>query len=239
MTELSTQPSLEGNPEGQMWVTAQEWLDSPYHKEWNPKGQYRVLFDLGRNYSRNYSSEDFPLYPLGELMIRVKGGWCYQPYRCPGSKTSWVYVSVVDFSGEYRLPSIQEIKEKELTYYRYTIYTWCQSDRQREDFPRTAANPEGAILKSSVTHKELQKILENSRLKAKWEEAQKRAAENLNWYKVEPTKERPVQMYAAGSDDSSYTIMFESIEQAMEYLELLKVEGMPENPEKDGWIFTN
>jgi hypothetical protein len=232
---------MENHP---MWMTAQEWLDSPYHKQWNPDGKFTVLFDIGRNQS---NSDVFPIYPAAELMIRVQDGWCYQPYgcRCESTKSDsrWVYVKVTDFSYDLDLKSIREHIEREISYYKYSRYNWSRKGRKAFDelgIDFTAFTSDGEeSCRSSVTHQELQRILEVPELREVWEEAQETALKTLSWYKETPSKETPVKIYAAGSDDASYTKLYDTLDQAMQDVERFKVEGMPEHPESEDWVFTN
>lgn len=225
-----------------MWMTAQEWLDSHYHKQWNPEGKFTALFDIGRNQSE---SEVFPIYPAAELMVRVKEGWCYQPYecRCEASEgeTRWVYVKVTDFSYDLNLKSTREHIERELTYSRYTLYTWPGRkafDDLGMDFTRMTSDGKPTF-RSTVTHQELKKILEIPELREIWEQAQNDAIKNLSWFKETPSRETPIKIYAAGSDDASYTKLYDTLTHAMQDVERFKVEGMPEQPDQEGWIFTN
>lgn len=238
--------AADSSIEHPVWLTAQDWLDSSYHRQWNPEGKFRVLFDLGKNQSM---CEVFPIYPVAELMIRVQEGWCYQPYgcRCESTgevETQWVYVRVTDFSHELELKSIREHIERELTYYRYSTHTWWgtrgfDTFRNLEaEFTRQLENGQ-ECRRSTLTHQELQQVLEVPILREVWEEAQDRAMKNLSWYKESPSRETPVKVYAAGSDDSSYTKVYETVEHAMVDIERFKVDGMPEQPDQEGWIFTN
>lgn len=230
---------MENHP---MWMTAQEWLDSHYHKQWNPEGKFTALFDIGRNQS---DSEVFPIYPAAELMVRVKEGWCYQPYecRCKASEgeTRWVYVKVTDFSYDLNLKSTREHIERELAFERYSRYIWSGKKAFKDlglDFSLTTSEGQPSY-RSAVTHQELQRILEIPELREIWEEAQDAAIRNLSWHKETPSRETPVEVYAAGSDDASFTKLYESLDKAMQDVERFKVEGMPERPESEGWIFTN
>lgn len=225
-----------------VWLTAQEWLDSSYFQEWNPDGRFTVLFDIGGNQSDCVA---FPIFPAVELMVRVKDGWCYQPYECPHGcsegGTRWVYVKVTDFSHDLYLKSTREHIERELSYNRYSRYIWSGRKAFEElgiDFSLSAADGEPSY-RSSVTHQELMKILEIPELKEVWDDAQEKAIKSLSWHKEAPSKETPVKVYVAGSDDSSYTKLYETLDQAMADIERFKVEGMLEHPEQENWIFTN
>ena len=232
MSEASNPP--ESHP---LWMTAQEWLDSGYYKLWNPDGKFEALFDLNRNQSE---SRTFPIYPVSELMFRIKEGWCYQPYGC--GDTEWVYVKTVDYSEKLYLKSTREIIEEELTYKRYSIFTWGDK-KAIEDLgiSRTCKTASGGLCsRCSVTHQELMRILEVPELAKVWEKKQEEARASLSWHKYTPSKETPVKVYAAGGDDSSYTKLYETAEQAMAEIERFKTDGLVERPgESDGWYFTN
>lgn len=229
-------PSRLSTTDAPIWLTAQDWLESAYRRDWDPDGVCHVLFDL----NQNYGDDAFPIFPAAELMVRVQDGWAYQPYECPNSETLWVYVRVVDFSNKLYLPSIQQIKEKEITFYKYCRYTWTEQELNSLGIDLTIKSSDGLkCARGSVTHQELNKILEVPRLKEKWEVEQQQAARNMYYHLTEPSKETPVQLYAAGSDDSSYTRLYETLDQAMADIERFKVEGVPERPESEGWVFTN
>lgn len=221
-----------------LWLTAQDWLESNYFKETlNPNGTSSVLFLPGHN---QVSSEVFPIYPISELMFRVADGSSYQPYRC--KETWWVFVTITDYSHDFNLKTIQQIKEREIAFSKYCRYQWSRMEEFESlgiDFSLVSPGGQKAY-RSSVTHQELCRILQVPKLREIWEKGQERVAQNLHWHLETASKEMPVEVYAAGCDDASFTKLYATAESAMADIEKFKVMGLPDYPEREaGWMFTN
>lgn len=225
-----------------LWMTAEEWFKSDYCKEYGGEG--RVLFEPNSN--QNYDSELFPIYPVAELMFRVTNGWCYQPYYCKDSDTYWVYCKVVDYSSHINLKSKDEIDSQQMRCEKYCKYAWNEEELNEVGFDYIIETSEGVkCSRSNLTHVQLMKLIEDPKRYKKWKKKIDELKERLDsnhksaWSRAIPHVEKPVKIFVEGSDDSSYTEVLSTLEEAMNKIDKWKL-NPPSNV--NNWpeaVFTN
>lgn len=224
MTTAATYPN---------WLTVQEWVTSVYSSDYSRE----FLDGLVSKGCSNYSYG--PIFPALQIMLRVKEGFSYQPFRHKETGTNWIRCTVTDYSYAGKLQSKLVLKAQEIQYHKYRTYLW----------PNGALELAGIDLKGrhKLTHLEIQKLThvpqddphfsERLRFLTLWNEQIDKRMGSLSWYKEAPHIECPVKTYVDGCGDSSYTEVLPSLEVALAKVEKWKIDP-PEEP-WEGSVFTN
>jgi hypothetical protein len=219
-----------------IWMTAEDWLKSPYYEDWNYRGTSTPLFTIGED--EYYKKGHIKL--ITQLMFRVAEGWSYQPYSGPKyieENISWIYCEVTDWSDSYPyLKSKEEVELQQLNYEKYCGYNWSEAELKEIGVETRLGR---------LTHIQLTELLKKPKNLKKFNKRMEEVKQSIisgsnGWYMSSPHIEKPVRIYVAGCDDSSYTEVVESVEEAMKRIESWKIQP-PEDPHTDwpGAVFTN
>lgn len=224
-----------------LWMTAKNWLKSQYFKEYSEDGRYRVLFGVG---GQANTCETFPIYPVLQLMFRVPNGNFYQPYYCPESKTYWIYCCVVDHSLDMKIKSAAEIHASQMAFAKYSAFHW--TDKQLQDakidltveYIDKADGKHKKCRRTSLTAEELKRLCDKTEDMVRHSSILRSYGAKIRpWILETPHIEKPIKIYVAGCDDSSYTEILPTLKSALQKIEKFKKKP-PARPWDDA-VFTN
>jgi len=210
------------------YLSVQKWLDYYWAKnpEWTP------LFFNEHNWEK-----DHKIKLITQIMFRLDNDYPYQAYGGFSDRTCWVYCRVTDHSK--RKPKIhtkEELIQYQISQTKFSKYNWSS-----EDLKMTGSDY--WELSCKLTEEMLNKLLEDPKNLKKFNGMMDPTINPESpewWYNTMPHKEKPIKIYVAGGDDSSYTQLVETADEALEIIERWKIKP-PQNPEIDwpGSYFTN
>jgi len=158
----------------------------------------------------------------------------------------FVFFKITDFNFQYpALSSVNGIKESEKTQAEYSSYSWPYLFCEKvlgENWHK--CNIGGTVCKrSTLTVCELKKIIkyatenDNNAIEFYFKKLDT-VLKNLTLHLTIPSKEFPVSLYMCGTDDTSYSKLFESAEEALAFISGIEKENNFDFVHKH-MIFTN
>lgn len=179
----------------------------------------------------------------GMLEFNVKHDYCLAgPFKTKDGR-SWAMYRLTDHTREHKLPSREQIEANQRTYEKYNAYTygWNKVTNILGKDWHLVTLRGGPCGRASLTHQEylrVEKELGKEEMDRLYQDALI-SSNDEKWYTTTPHIEMPVKLYIAGNDDSSYTRLFETVEEGEKYLkELADVPTTSEQITSDMY-FTN
>ena len=150
--------------------------------------------------------------------------WSEDAYCWAGDWSGYVFFSIINYADEYPyLKSMIEINEEEKTYHRYSKYSWPYGfcNKVFGSGWDIINNEDGTqSYRSRLTHLELLKLREYSLNSKDYNDNQAypsyqdkifEAEQEIHWHLECPSMELPIILYMCGTDDISYSKLFDSI----------------------------
>ena len=210
------------------YLPVQTWLDCYWGKnsEWTP------LFCNEDSWEKEYK-----IKLIKQIMFRLDNDYPYQAYCGFSDRTCWVYCSVTDHSNaKPKIKTKEELIQYQISHTKLSKYNWSSKDLKMNE-------SDYYKLSYTITEEMLSKLLEDPENLKKFNDKMDPTINPESpewWYNTMPHKEKPIRIYVAGGDDSSYTQLVKTVDEALEIIERWKIKP-PQNPEIDwpGSYFTN